>query len=298
MSKLIMCKGLPGSGKSTWAADQVLRSQMSSDDVRQWVIRVNKDDIRTTLNKPWNQELEKHVLNVRDSLIREGLRNCRVVISDDTNLAPKHEKRLRQIAMEACAEFEVKSFLDVPMDVCIERDSKREGKARVGEKVIVDMAQKYLQDKYVVSDMVSYAPDHALPGAIIVDLDGTAAIHNGRGPYDFQRCDTDLVNEPVRDLVNAMYAYKGCEVIYLSGRDDIVKDKTRTWLEKGGFPSGKLYMRKTGDKRKDSLVKYELFDHHVRSLYKVYFVVDDRNQVVEMWRKIGLTCLQVADGNF
>ena len=57
-------------------------------------------------------------------------------------------------------------------------------------------------------------------------------------------------------------------------------------------------MRKTGDFRKDSIVKKELFDENVRGKYNIEFVLDDRNQVVEMWRSIGLVCLQVADGNF
>lgn len=57
-------------------------------------------------------------------------------------------------------------------------------------------------------------------------------------------------------------------------------------------------MRKSGDMRKDSIVKREMFDEHIRGRYNVNFVLDDRNQVVELWRSMGLTCLQVADGDF
>jgi hypothetical protein len=59
-----------------------------------------------------------------------------------------------------------------------------------------------------------------------------------------------------------------------------------------------LMMRKTGDKRKYSIVKKEIFNEHIKGKYCVDFVLDDRNQVVEMWRKLGLVCLQVAEGNF
>jgi len=57
-------------------------------------------------------------------------------------------------------------------------------------------------------------------------------------------------------------------------------------------------MRKTGDSRKDSIVKREIFEEHIKGKYRIQFVLDDRNQVVEMWRQLGLTCLQVAEGDF
>lgn len=57
-------------------------------------------------------------------------------------------------------------------------------------------------------------------------------------------------------------------------------------------------MRPEGDIRKDSIVKRELFEKYVRPYYNIEFVLDDRNQVVEMWRSLGLKCLQVAEGDF
>jgi len=57
-------------------------------------------------------------------------------------------------------------------------------------------------------------------------------------------------------------------------------------------------MRATGDNRKDSIVKKEIYEGIIKPVFDVKFVLDDRNQVVEMWRSLGLTVLQVADGNF
>jgi hypothetical protein len=58
-------------------------------------------------------------------------------------------------------------------------------------------------------------------------------------------------------------------------------------------------MRKTGDRRADNIVKRELFEARVRNKYNIDFVLDDRNQVVDMWRnELKLTCLQVAEGDF
>lgn len=50
--------------------------------------------------------------------------------------------------------------------------------------------------------------------------------------------------------------------------------------------------------RKDVVIKRELFDRYIRDNYQVLFVLDDRNQVVDMWRELGLKCLQVAPGDF
>lgn len=74
---------------------------------------------------------------------------------------------------------------------------------------------------------------------------------------------------------------------------------TEAWLNHNGITRYKnLYMRKNGDKRKDYVVKKELYETHIKETYEVLFVLEDRDQVVKMWRDLGLTCLQVAYGNF
>lgn len=83
-----------------------------------------------------------------------------------------------------------------------------------------------------------------------------------------------------------------------SGRTDACRDATALWLaEHVGVPF-ELFMRKAGDVRKDSVVKLELFDRHIRHRYRVLYVLDDRAQVVQAWRSIGLTVFQVAEGDF
>ena len=138
--------------------------------------------------------------------------------------------------------------------------------------------------------------------AIICDLDGTLALLNGRSPYDASRAEEDLLNDPVANLIE-VYAHQklhDIDLILMSGRDDVYRPQTERWLKKHNITHYKaLYMRKAGDKRKDSIVKRELYEKHVKDTYDVLFVLDDRDQVVEMWRKeLGLTCLQVEYGDF
>jgi hypothetical protein len=57
-------------------------------------------------------------------------------------------------------------------------------------------------------------------------------------------------------------------------------------------------MRDIYDSRRDSVVKREIFEREVRDRYHVVGVFDDRMQVVKMWRELGLTVFQVAEGDF
>jgi predicted kinase len=281
-----MCKGLPASGKTTWAKD----SQSHPG-----ILRVNKDDIRATFTEAWSNKQEDLVIETRDRLIVAGLKAGKTVISDDTNFAPKHERRLRQLAMEACAEFEVKEF-NTPLEECIRRDNLREGKQRVGERVITQMWENNV--KPPPPQVVVYAPDPTLPSVVICDLDGTLALADGkRGPYEHEKCARDKVNYPIRHLIWAMFS-QGMGIVYMTGREETHRQPTLDFLTANHCPPGEVVMRPTRDNRKDAIVKAELFNEYVNGKYNVEFVLDDRDQVVKMWREMGLTCLQVDYGAF
>lgn len=168
MSKLICIKGLPGSGKSTLAFDLLFELQGKGT-------RVNKDDIRAKLEESgwkWSRENEKDVIKQRDTQIYEAFAGgSDVVISDDTNLAPKHEDALREIANRVGASFEIIDLTHLPIETCVAQDAQREGKTRVGEKVIRDMAEQHLRP----SDLVQRTGNPQL----FLDLDGVLADFDG-----------------------------------------------------------------------------------------------------------------------
>ena len=140
-------------------------------------------------------------------------------------------------------------------------------------------------------------PAEPLPLAIVCDLDGTLAHLNGRSPYDASNALDDLLNVPVAHIVQT-YAATGAAVIIVSGREAKYRRQTETWLERHDIPYDALFMRRSRDFRKDTVVKTEIYKAEIRDRYAVLFVLEDRNQVVEMWRGMGLTCLQVAPGDF
>jgi hypothetical protein len=88
------------------------------------------------------------------------------------------------------------------------------------------------------------------------------------------------------------------QVLLVSGREDRHRAETERWLARHGIAYAELHMRPSDDKRRDSLIKHEIFQREIAPRFRVLFVLDDRTQVVEMWRALGLTCLQVADGDF
>ena len=87
--KVIILKGLPASGKSTWALEQTAKHGNYK--------RINKDDLRAMIDGgKWSKAREQHVLDTRDWFINLCLSRKLNVIVDDTNFAPKHEARKRR----------------------------------------------------------------------------------------------------------------------------------------------------------------------------------------------------------
>lgn len=287
MKELIMTKGLPASGKSTWAKE----TMKVFPNVYK---RVNKDDLRAMLDDGnWTPRNEKLILKVRDTLIRQALDNGFSVIVDDTNLAPKHEVALKEIAREKKIRFQIEDFTNVPVQECIRRDLIRE--ASVGAKVIRDMYNKYLAAPSEVKT-IEWNPD--LPNCWIFDIDGTLALKGDRSPYDWKRVGEDKINRPVAYIQILLSDMSEHTMFIFSGRDSVCRPETIKWLRKNRIHFDQLFMRAENDSRKDSIVKQELYEKHIKDKYNVLGIFDDRNQVVEMWRSLGLTCFQVADGNF
>jgi len=143
--------------------------------------------------------------------------------------------------------------------------------------------------------------DWSRPNAIICDVDGTVALmHGNRSPYDWHKVGTDKPNQWVIDLVEAYCTVRGCVLIFLSGRSSVCWDETEDWLNKHINPEFELYMRPIAQEfEKDAKIKHEIYTRLIKPVYDVQFVIDDRKQVVDMWRNVaGLKVAQVAEGKF
>ncbi|MFF9343786.1 MULTISPECIES: AAA family ATPase [unclassified Streptomyces] len=296
--------GLPASGKTTAARALQERSEGR-------MRRVNLDDLRTMLDLPGgdgrSRAHEQTVLGIQDVAVRGAVDDGFDVVVDNTHLTPHVPRRLKAALTGREVTFVVHDFTAVPTDECVRRDAARE--RPVGEEIIRILAQKHakatrggwrltaewLGDRPAATP---YVPDAALPSAVLCDIDGTLALRGDRGPYDFGRCDLDLLNVSVRDALRAFRGSHQDRVVLLSGRSEDHRALTEAWLERYEVPYDELWMRASGDGRSDDIVKAELFDAHVRHRYAVRVSLDDRDRVVAVWRRMGLPTWQVNYGNF
>jgi len=147
--------------------------------------------------------------------------------------------------------------------------------------------------------------------AIIVDLDGTVALidrrrelamkPNGKLDWDiFLDPENISLDEPNRPIINLVHLLKNAEykIVIVTGRYQRALSETIKWLELNSVPHDAIFTRANSDYREDSIVKKEIFEHHIREQWDVHWVIDDRKRVVDMWRnELNLTVLQVAEGN-
>lgn len=296
MPTLAITRGPQGAGKTALA--------------RKWAapthaVRLSRDDFRSMC---FNRHgiLDNNDENIITRMItaaaETALRANRDVVIDATNLRARHARVWADLAAAHHAQFET---LDVPttMEECIRRDIERgeKGGRMVGREVIENTFRRFPQPWPKITPTQGgilpidpYIPAPGTPDAWIVDIDGTLARHTDRSPYDYTRVGEDELIDPTADIVFAL-SESGFRMILFSGRDDSCRADTVEWLDRNNVAFDELYMRRTGDKRKDNVVKLEMFNTHARSRFNVVGVIDDRLRVVRMWHQLGLTVFRVGD---
>lgn len=299
-------RGLPGSGKSSFARQCVLNGSLFS-------VIVSRDSFRDSL-----YQTREGLSNAQENLITKLVNKTVVaaldagfnVLVDATNLKAKYVRDLAKLSTGGAV---VAYTMTTPLDVCIENDKLRE--RTVGEAVIRDMYSRFFQKGKLASVDIAqdavhkqlpyvFDPLSPLPRAVIVDIDGTIAHNDGkRSFYDYSKV---LGDEPIEDVIDIIHSLSlaGFQPVFVTGRDDSCRELTRQWLaEKFSLKAATwpLYMRKTGDERKDRIIKDEIFEQEIAGRYSVVAVFDDRQAVCEMWQEKGLKvfrCGKIGEDNF
>lgn len=307
MPKLTILRGISGSGKSTWAREQNA-VVVSRDDLR---VAFFNDDSPTYYEVPREvlREREDFISTVEQAAIKSALLSGKDVVSDNTHTMMKYVNRVAKIGWAVDADVELKIF-DVPLSTVLSRVKMR---AEFGGRAVPEEAIRRQHDQFQGSKnhvlihppkVRPYAGTPGKPQAFLVDIDGTLAhMRDYRGPFEWHNVHLDDMDEIVADIVfrlgvNSSHYDDRYKVIVMSGRDKSSESLTINWLNDNAIPWDAIFMRPEGDMRPDNIVKAELFDNYVRDNWDVKFVLDDRDQVVDMWRRMGLKCLQVEPGAF
>lgn len=144
------------------------------------------------------------------------------------------------------------------------------------------------------------------PFAVICDLDGTLCDIGHRFPLlnvDFKKFSDLLLDDQPKEMVIKLLQFlrfRDYKIIFVSARAEHYRQATRLWMAQHcpGFENFPLFLRGVNDCRFDEEVKREIVTNLVMPEYDVKLVIEDRDNVVSMYRAMGLECWQVANGDY
>ncbi|NDW08866.1 AAA family ATPase [Dysgonomonas sp. 520] len=299
--QLLILIGAPGSGKSTFAK-YFIRTEEN------WM-RLCRDDFRTMhftySNLPLHEE--GMITEMIDSSIETLLRRRCNVLLDATHCKAEYLNHYIE-KFNHLADISFKIF-EADAKTIAERCEKRN--KETGKYIPANVQKRYMKELEELKKTFDFSTrplldnrvttieqDASLRKAIICDLDGTLALMNHRNPFDASTSDEDDLNVPVANTLK-VFAKEGYEILLVSGREDRFREPTVRFLHKHNIPYHQLWMRQSKDFRKDSVIKSEIYEAEIKDKYFVEFVLDDRDQVVDLWRKeLKLSCFQVNYGSF
>lgn len=304
IKKLILTRGIPGSGKSTWA-----KSWVSEDPEHR--IRFNWDDMRNMMGPYWipsREPINKHILWAAVNSAAYNDRPYDIVI-DNMNLNPKDWKQYEDWILnynnslnseETNTQYvlEFKDFF-TPIEECIKRDSMRINP--IGEKTIREIYNKYRHfiqttnvEKYV-NNLIKPDPDK--PYCVVIDMDSTTCFNINKRPWYGKGATEEMINDienpGVCDIIRTLESQY--PIIVATGRDTSQAEVTEQWLKQHNIHPTECYYRKYNDFRKGPEVKREQIEKIIEK-YNVLVIFEDCEPIVQMYRDMGLTVLQPNKG--
>ena len=310
MSRITFTVGAPGAGKTRWAHQEVARRGL------QEVQRVNLDDFLTMthgrefgpLSHPDLRIVKRILLNIIRTIAESG----RDVIVDGPNLSTRFPTQVRDELGDQ-HQYAIQDFTSKPLEFCIDNDRHRSTKnpwAYVGSDEVSKawtQAQSlrrrfggeglplWVEELNRSDGIAPYLADQSLPTAVLVDIDGTVAATDSRGPRG--TAVTADSQHRLADMLQELGHGHGSRMVVLTGQDEDRRDVFLEWLTPKNVRCDELHMRRRGDTRRDGVVKLELFNHHVRDRFNIVAAFDDRDRGVRLWRRLGLLTCAITFGD-
>lgn len=286
---VIFTVGVSASGKTTWAKKFCMDWCVGSG----WKT-ISRDGLRASICQPFSWKAwkrlgskgEKMVNELQSDAVDEAIWSNRNVIICDTNLNAKNFNHLSEKFKSAGYKVYFK-FFPVDWKTAVERDNAREN--GVGISVLAQQFERLhaLERKDLLK--------RGGRAAVLCDIDGTLAHMTTRGPYDYDKVDTDSLDDEIFDILRGL-SRLGYAIVIVSGRDGICKEDTYNWLLANlrNVPFHH-YQRAVGDKRPDDVIKEELLKKIIDDGFCPKMVFDDRPRCFRMWQKLGLKTFIVSN---
>lgn len=314
MKKLFLTIGIPAAGKSTYARELV--KSMNKPGHQNLCLLICRDNIRDMLVggienyysfPSYKKTLEPMITEIQKQQATSAVSRGFNIVIADTNLNESVVLMWTKFAKVHNLEVVIKNFFEeylatVPADMAlikaefdylkemIRRDSIRPNS--VGADVIRAMF-KPLQSK-----ITQHVHEEGLPSAAIFDIDGTLlSMDDKRGPFELDKCIHDIARPTVISSLD-MHRRAGDVIIIITSRDVTCREDTIQCLTNNGVQFDELYMRAEQDDRSDIVLKAEIVDKYINGVYNVGCVYEDRDRLVELYRRKGFDCYQVQEGNF
>ena len=302
IKKLILTRGIPGSGKSTWA-----KAWVAEDPEHR--IRFNWDDMRNMMGPYWvpsREPINKHLLQSTLNVAAYNQQPYDIVI-DNMNLNPKDWKfytdwitTYNQSAHSHNAnvmyQLEFKDFF-IPVEECIRRDAMRNNP--IGEKTIKDIWRryKYFIQTHEVEKLVEnlIKEDESKPYCVVIDMDSTMCFNTQKRPWYGEGSTEAMINDVPNMGVVRLIQNQSYPVIVCTGRNKSQKEVTEQWLNNYNIFPKEFYMREDNDNRKGVEVKEELI-RQILEKYNIVTIFEDCEPIVQRFREMGLTVLQPNKG--
>lgn len=311
MPNLILTRGIPGSGKTTWAKKLVA-------DNPDTMVRVNRDDLRFEHYGKYviSKKQERQITVIQQQRVREALASGKDAVVDDTNASPMALSGWRNVAEEFDGKVQMK-FQDFNVDPqeCIRRDNQRraQGQRGTGKQVIESFANRALDRNgklkpipaHIAAPIKTPPPSEERPNGVIFDMDGTLCDvrmvrHHVRGKdrnfhafhTESEFCPPNLhVLEMAKDLEGT-----DVKVVIVTAREERYRALTERWLNKHGVEYDELITRPYGDQRPDYETKKEILDK-LSKHYRIVHAVDDNPNVLQLWRENDIAITEVPGFN-
>lgn len=293
--KTIYCKGLPNSGKTTWAKEFIHNQNAVKE---RWVNSNRKELARYFFFEdknllPWQESFLWQV----ESYLTIIKRNYDVsTINTENNLTLDKSKNPNIIIND--------QFLQTHPEVLYSRNDMRSDMDKVTRDQLESSFKETLERPDHVdwffnkNETTQYRPYDKGHPSVIFDLDGTLVkLTSHRGPFDEKKALSDKIHNQVFETLKA-HDEAGHGIFIVTGREESSREVTEKWLKKNKVPYWDLFMKPTGSKKSDGETKLDILFKQINKDYAIIAVYEDRTPVVRAWRSVGLTCYQVAQHDY